>query len=1175
MNAAIYQKRIIQIIGGLMIALVAMIGLTNPVWAEDTAPRTTVQENGAEVVRFDYKSSDVNVLVTLTNASDLPDNAVMSVTPVSLDNQEKGKVEEKAKEESKDVKSTKAYDIKFTVDGKEVEPGATVKVAVTTPQVQAGEKAAVYHVSDDKNSVDNMDANTSDQGQVDFNTNHFSRYVIINYSPNPVNVTIQRYYYSDGDSTNTADSNLQMIYKSSKTIKAQEDGKTYQLSGVDYNQDNYTFVKATKTTTVNGEQKTEDFSPSDLVVTGDTTISVYYTRAEATKSGDTTFYDYSIQKGINQAANYSNYTNNREETSAKKNARIAIHSSWTGTNVYSPLNGTAQSINGYDGGHDRDLYSIKQGIVVGTDSSGAVVYGKNTSGTTLSDPGLFTTDTKSGKTIMDDYQLTFKQTGDDYHLSTVNCKDTTHNTQVQNAGSNFLPLNNDTRKLTENNNNSGTDFYFGMRYDVDFTLGDYVGPLNYSFTGDDDLWVILDGKTVLDMGGIHGAVKGSVNLWTGDATYTGYQSHSTVESGTKTLSGEDGLYDLLGITDPSQLTDAQKSQKHTITILYMERGAGESNCNMNFTLPNAKVTEVTQVPKGDLTFNKVGKVETTDAGTPLADATFTIAKKDTPDAIIATATSDDSGTVTFPNLEVGEYVVKEETAPTGYACANQTFYVQVTLNEDGTTATAKMYSDEKYTQEVTQVDNYEINSHLLQQKTAHVTDWDNRIYQIDLYTSQTVPVLKEISGATIVDTIDSRFDVVDKDGNQLADGTAVDGGTLKYNEAGEAYIIWGSQVIPGNNDVTQGWHKTLYVKAKADYIGGNNVPTNVESKSGITVSGITKNFDNPKVNVKARFAMSNVTKTVFLGDTVDNQDSQNAMLTTAGIKDMIGGSYQSITAAADKLATQWFTKEAMGSGDQTTVNQMPANPTEEETVWYLKATYNLGQATEESTKNTTINNKGYISGDATANGVDSFVTGSNDDQMVRNGVTTTSEPSVKGKEYGVYTVHVVRGQLMITKTIDNQYSTIRKINANQTFVFKVERYDMDAKGEKVGDTPTDTFYETINFDANAGTTTSSKLISNLKAGFYTVTEETKWSPKYVIDGSTPVSQSYSIGIVQSTDDKGVRTFNGLEDMNKNLKATNKYGKVAEGKHCTTTYMNKRTDWNWLSDTAAAVNEFVK
>lgn len=52
-----------------------------------------------------------------------------------------------------------------------------------------------------------------------------------------------------------------------------------------------------------------------------------------------------------------------------------------------------------------------------------------------------------------------------------------------------------------------------MRYDVEFALNGYDDDLVYKFTGDDDLWVFLDGELVLDLGGIHGECGGDVDLW--------------------------------------------------------------------------------------------------------------------------------------------------------------------------------------------------------------------------------------------------------------------------------------------------------------------------------------------------------------------------------------------------------------------------------------------------------------------------------------------------------------------------------------------------------------------------------------------------------------------------------------------------------------------------------------
>ena len=148
------------------------------------------EEPQPEITRYDYKSDEVNVKVTLTDPADLPDNAELSVTPVELTQEAEAQITEKAIKEKKAIEKLYSYDIKFLVDGEEVQPGNSVKVAVTLNNEKKINDADVYHV-DDENNIENMDGNVDKNGNVEFETTHFSTYVIVDNKRNgKINVTI-------------------------------------------------------------------------------------------------------------------------------------------------------------------------------------------------------------------------------------------------------------------------------------------------------------------------------------------------------------------------------------------------------------------------------------------------------------------------------------------------------------------------------------------------------------------------------------------------------------------------------------------------------------------------------------------------------------------------------------------------------------------------------------------------------------------------------------------------------------------------------------------------------------------------------------------------------------------------------------------------------------------------
>ena len=134
-----------------------------------------------------------------------------------------------------------------------------------------------------------------------------------------------------------------------------------------------------------------------------------------------------------------------------------------------------------------------------------------------------------------------------------------------------------------------TDFFFGMEMKMNFMQpkGGITGPGNdqemvFYFTGDDDVWVYIDGVLFLDLSGIHRHVGGKIDFVKGEVSYYGLDV-STGDVGGNPLKTVK-FSDLVSTGLNSAGTFADYSI-HSFNFYYMERGAGSGVCRMNFNFP--------------------------------------------------------------------------------------------------------------------------------------------------------------------------------------------------------------------------------------------------------------------------------------------------------------------------------------------------------------------------------------------------------------------------------------------------------------------------------------------------------------------------------------------------------------------------------------------------------------
>ena len=201
-------------------------------------------------------------------------------------------------------------------------------------------------------------------------------------------------------------------------------------------------------------------------------------------------------------------------------------------------------------------------------------------------------------------------TTDKYFLQSTNAEVKGRTTDGVTSNGNYFPLN----SSDQSGDASELNYGFGQKFDLKFRLtsdGTVVDsknnkvPIEFNFSGDDDVWVFIDGQLVLDVGGDHDVVEGTIDFANKTATV------DRVKNSNSNSGGANGVNTNVVKNFSKILSSADYfTKEHTLTMFYMERGLWESNMKVSFNFPDENEFAVEK------------KVDTTDVNTELFPASL-------------------------------------------------------------------------------------------------------------------------------------------------------------------------------------------------------------------------------------------------------------------------------------------------------------------------------------------------------------------------------------------------------------------------------------------------------------------------------------------------------------------------------------------------------------------------